>query len=360
MPILGLVVPAAGTTTTPAALTPPDPMRGSFMMLHLGVGAPVAALVAWLVLGAVVGATAASRPSQLPSRRLALGTAIAMVLAIGLAIGLGTVRVVAPTTVTNLMDARTLAEGQVQALPQGALFFSIVELPQAPGAALGPHAHVPGFAYSFTGVETITFDDGRAIRVGPYEAGFMGAQVAHTHLNADGRLPAAEFALLIVALAGAVSLISLRSARFGHLLPVALVSLIAAGAIGTWNPWANDWLFLSVRPVAARGAAMPIPTASRSYESPDLGALPPGPYQEKIELITVSPGDQLNMGSAGAAVLFVLDGHVDVQPAGGSSIGLGARGATTIQPGASVVVTAAGGSSAHLLRFVVAPTPPAQ
>jgi quercetin dioxygenase-like cupin family protein len=256
-------------------------------------------------------------------------------------------------------DARTLATGPVKGLPQGADFFSMLELPQAPGAVLGPHAHVAGFAYSLHGVETLTFDDGRTIRVGPGEAGFMGAQAAHSHLNADGRVPAAAVALLIVALAGVVSLIWFRPPRRdGRLLPVALVLLIAAGALGTWNPWYNDWLFLSVRPVAARGAPMPIPTASRLYESPDLGALPPGPYVETLEEITVAPGAAaMEVGSVRAAVLLVLAGQVDVQPAGGSSVQIGIRAATLLQPGASVQLTSAGDRPAHVLRFAVTPAP---
>jgi hypothetical protein len=148
-----------------------------------------------------------------------------------------------------------------------------------------------------------------------------------------------------------------------------LVLLIAAGSLATWNPWLNDWLFISVRPVAARGAAMPIPTASRLYESPDIGALPPGPYVETLEEIWVLPGGSAtgvgaagvgaaDVGSAGAAVLLVLSGSVDVQPAGGSSIPLGARGATLLQPGVGVQVAAVGDRPAHLLKFAVTPAPP--
>lgn len=95
------------------------------------------------------------------------------------------------------------------------------------------------------------------------------------------------------------------------------------------------------------------------YESPDLGALPPGPYVETLEEITVAPGVvAADVGSAGAAVLLVLDGRVEVQPAGGSSIQIGARGATLLQPGASVRVTNAGDRPAHLLKFAVTPALP--
>ena len=375
MPVLGLAFPAAAATTS-AALNPPDPMHGSLMMLHLGIGAPIAALVAWLLFGAVLGATSGQRPSY-PSvrqlvaswrgrtndprtpRRLALGAAIS--IAVLLAVGLVGLRLNAPPADSSLTATRTLATEPAQALPKGADFFSIIELSQPPGATLGPHAHpYSGFPYSLKGVATIAFDDGRTVRVGPGEVGFIGIQAAHSHGNADDRVPSAGLALLIVALAAAVCLIWFRPARRdGRLLPIALVLLIAAGALGTLNPWSNDWLFLSVRPVSGRGAAMPLPTASRIFESSDLGALPPGPYVETLEEITIAAGAaDADAESAGTAVLFVLDGRVEVQPAGGSSIQIGARGATVLQPGASVQLTNAGDRPAHLLKFAVTPAPP--
>jgi quercetin dioxygenase-like cupin family protein len=359
MPLLGLAVPA------PAAATgPPDPMRGSFMMLHLGLGAPIAALIAWLLFGAVLGATAGSPPSyrslgQLAprtSRRLVIGAAFAIlaVVAIALAASL-LVKTPASSPVTAF---RTLASGPVDALPPGADFFSIVELPQAPGGTLGPHAHVPGFAYSVTGVETMTFDEGRTVRVGPDEAGFIGAAAPHSHLNVDDRLPAATVALLILVLAGVVCLISLRgAARAERLLSVGLALLIATGAIGIWNPWSNDWLFLSIRPEAARGAPMPLPSASRTYESPDFAALATGgPFIETLEEITLQPGAAaVDVGSAGAAALLVLSGRIAVQPAGQPSFEIGARAATLLEAGASVQVSTPGDRQARVLRFSVTP-----
>jgi Cupin domain. len=365
MPLLGLAFPSA-TATASAALNPPDPMHGSFMMLHLGVGAPIAALVAWLMFGAVLGATAGSR-SRDPSlrdprtrRMLVLGAAISIVVL--LAVGLVGLRLNTPPADSSLTATRTLATEPAQALPKGADYFSILELAQTPSAALGPHAHpYAGFAYSLKGVATIAFDDGPTIRVGPGDVGFIGTQAAHTHSNADDRVPSAALALLIVALAAAVCLIWLRPARRdGRLLPIALVLLIAAGALGTLDPGSNDWLFLSVRAVSGRGAAMPLPTASRIYESPDLGALAPGPYVQTLEEITVAPGaEAADAGSAGAAVLIVLDGRVEVRSAGGSSIQIGARASTLLQPGASVRIINAGDRPAHLLKFAVTPAPPA-
>jgi quercetin dioxygenase-like cupin family protein len=373
MPILGLAAPSAAATA-PAALTPPDPMHGSFMMLHLGVGAPIAALVAWLIFGAVLGATSGQPPRDRSVRELvaswrerasdprtllrpALGAISIVVL---VAVGVIVLRLNSAAADASVASTRTLATEPAQSLPKGVDFFSIIELTQAPGATLGPHVHpYAGLAYSLKGVATVSFSDGRSIRVGPGEVGLIGTQAAHSHVNTDDRLLSAELAILIIALAAVVCLIWLRPAwRDGRLLPIALVLLLGAGALGTFNPWSNDWLFLSVRPVASRGAAMPLPTSSRIYESPDLGALP-GSYVQTLEEITVVPGaaEAADIGSSGAAVLLVLDGHIDVQSAGGSSIELDARRATLVQPGSSTRVTTAGDRPAHVLKFALTPVP---
>jgi len=363
MPLLGLADRTAAASS--AVVNAPDPMHGSFMMLHLGVAAPTAALVAWVIFGAMLGATSGSRPSD-PSvglrrslRGPAAGLAVSIVAA--LAVVLVVVHLGVASSSSSVTGTRTVATEPAQALPKGPDFFSVLELAQAPGGRFGPHSHLfSGFAYGQRGVATITFDGGQAIRIAPGEAGFIATQAVHSHNNADDRVPSAALALLIVALAAVVCLIWLRPARRdGRLLPVALVLLIAAGAIGTWNPWSNDWLFFSVRAVGGRGAPMPLPTASRTYESSDIGAVLAGPYVQTLEEITIAPGVPIaDVGSAGAALLFVLDGRVAVQPAGGSTIQIGAHGATLLQPGASVRVANAGDRPAHLLKFAVTPAPP--
>jgi hypothetical protein len=371
MPLLGLAVPPAASGAPPA-LTPPDPMRGSFMMLHLGIGAPIAALVAWLLFGAVLGGTAGSRSTNPsvhkrvpswsggPTEPLAVNAvvvaaalALLAIFAGGWVVGrLGAAWPASPATATKPYS------GPVRALPQGTAFVSIIELPQAAGSVLGPHAHVPGFAWSLDGVETINFHDGISLRIGPGEAGFMAAQAVHSHVNADDRLPAAAVALVILALAVLTGLLALRSSPAeGRWLWVALVGVVVAGLIGIWNPWSNDWLFVSIRPVAARGAAMPLPSASRVYESANLAALPAGPYVETVEELRVpSSGQATDVGSAGAVVLLVLDGGIDVRPASGRSSVLGVRGATLVQPGTQVVVSNRGDRPARVLKFAVTPT----
>jgi len=356
MPILGAadsVPPATG----PPGLNPPEPMHASFMMLQVGLAAPIAALIAWLLFGLVLGATASWQPRfamrTLPfSRAMGGGVAIIALIAIGLVWApLSPIR--ADSSVTN---SRTVLSGPVKTLPKGADYVSILELSQTPGATLGPHIHsYVGIAYSLRGVATVAFVNGPTARVASGEATFIVP--AHAHRNTDDVLPTAILAILIVALVVAVCMTSLqRNRRGGRFFPMALALLIAASAAGIWNPWSNDWLFISVRGVANRGGVMPLPTASRLYESPNLMGLPSGPYTETLDEVTVAPAAPAwDVGSAGAKVLFVLDGRVAVQSAGASPVQLGARQATLLQPGVSAGLLGANGQPAHLLIFSVTP-----
>jgi hypothetical protein len=360
MPLLGLALPA-GQAAAGAAATPPDPMVGSFMMLHLGPAAPITALIAWVLFGAVLGGTSRlslwSHGLSDAERRRALALAGGVAVVVVLVFAAIIVNFRTPPAGSSVSTARTLATGAVEALPPGVSFVSVIDLVQAAGATLGPHAHVPGFAYDRRGVETLDFGNGRSIAVGPGEGGFMGTQMRHAHVNAD-RVPTAVVAILIVAAAFLLCLTLLgpwrRATRFA---PATLALLIAVSLIGIWNPWSNDWLFVSVRPVSARGAAMPLPTSSRVYESPDLGSMPPGPYVETLQEITVVPGEEtFDVASPGAVVLLALDGSVNLGSAEGTSR-LGPGEATLVRPGSSVRISHAGGGPARVLSFGVAPTP---
>lgn len=354
MPALGLADPFK--VAPPPA--PPDPMHGSFMMLSLGIGAPVAALVAWLMFGAVLGATGSWRRPDDSGRTMALvgGFAAVVVLVVAVTKVLSS----GPPAASSGNATQTLSSGPVKALPGGNAFISVIELPQATGASLGPHAHVPGFAYSLGGVETLSFAGAPTVRIGPDRAAFMGAQQPHTHLNTDDRVLAGAVVLLIVGGSAAVAFLGLRPAGMNRrFLPAALAFLIAVGGIGILNPWSNDWLFLSIRPASARGGPMPLPSASRIYESPNLAALPPGPYTETLAELTVAPGAApLSIESAGASLILVVDGHAQVHTAGGSAFSMSLRQSALVQAGSPVQVTAAGDRPARLLEFIVAPASP--
>jgi adenylate cyclase len=87
MPLMGLASEAAPRSATPGGAMAPkmglpsaDPMRPTFMMLHLGAMAPVGALVAWLLFGGALGVVSARGRTSMratergrPSMRRELG-----------------------------------------------------------------------------------------------------------------------------------------------------------------------------------------------------------------------------------------------------------------------------------------------
>src|SRR4029453_8290667 len=119
------------------------------------------------------------------------------------------------------------------------------------------------------------------------EGGFMGALLFHSHENRT-RAPAAALAVGLLVIGLALSAVSFTRIATRRAVMAALTGLlIVAGAVALWDPWANDWYFIGVRPEAARGGVMPLPNASRVYESPGLEGLSAGPYTETMRIITV-------------------------------------------------------------------------
>jgi quercetin dioxygenase-like cupin family protein len=362
MVIMGRIsppTPAPPAPPGPPLPTTPDPMHASFMMLHLGALAPVGALAAWLLLGGVVGAMSLPirREEEPLVRPGPAQTAGLLGLAAALTLGawISTSDPAGAIGQVTGAETRVLATGQANALPEGAVFVSVVALPQAPGATLGPHAHVPGFAYVLRGRETISFPGGPTMELNPGQGGFMGGLVVHAHENRKDRAAAALLAAGLLALGLILIVVSLarfaaRRATMGALTGL----LIVAGAVALWNPWANDWFFISVRPEAARGGVMPLPNASRVYESPDLDGLSPGPYTETLGLITVQAGEMTTIEEVpGPEMLLVLSGHAEVRLNGGSPIPLGTSQAALAQQGAAVQISNSGGEDLSLLSFSV-------
>jgi quercetin dioxygenase-like cupin family protein len=253
--------------------------------------------------------------------------------------------------------ARTelLAQGPVKALAPGGSFLSIVDLPQPPGASLGPHAHVPGFVYVLSGKATIV-DNGSDVALNRGEGHFIPALAAHTHENSDDRLPAGALAIGLVVAVIALLLVA-KSARTRVLLvPALLAAIIAGGAIALWDPWENDWFFIGVRPESARGTPMPIPSASRTYESPEFSSVPAGPYTESLATTTIDPRDQMAVSNApGPVVFLVLDGRAEVTVGNEAPTRLGHHQATLVQAGESVRILNPSGAALRLLRFALIP-----
>jgi quercetin dioxygenase-like cupin family protein len=362
MVILGHIsspAPAPPAPPGPPLPTTPDPMHATFMMLHLGALAPVEALAAWLLLGAVVGAASIPTEPAVHGRPHAgvVPTTGLLVLVAALTLGgwVSVSHVAVATSSAADAQTRVLATGTAITLPKGAVFVSVIELPQSTGATLGPHAHVPGFAYVLRGRETIQFGGGPTMELNSGQGGFMGGLVIHSHENRKDRVPAAVLAagLLVLGLILAVVSLMRISARRAAIAVLTGV-LIAAGAVALWNPWANDWFFIGVRPAAARGGVMPLPNAARVYESPDLENLPPGPYTESLELITVPAGEVTTIQrEPGPEMFLVLTGQAEVRFNGASRISLGTSQAALAQQGASVEVSNSGGGELRLLTFSV-------
>jgi quercetin dioxygenase-like cupin family protein len=365
MVIIGHISPPAPAPPAPPGPplpTTPDPMHATLLMLHLGALAPVEALAAWLLFGAVVGATSVPIEPAISAgaARSHRDTGIApagglLILIAALIVGEW---VPGPHAASGQGSAgvgsRVLATGPAKALPEGAVFVSVIELPQAPGATLGPHAHVPGFAYVLQGRESISFPGQPTHQVDAGEGGFMGALAIHSHENRN-RVPAAVLAAGLLAMGLALSAVSLsRIAARRAATAVLSGLLIVAGAVALLDPWVNDWFFIGVRPEAARGGVMPLPNASRVYESPDLESLSAGPYTETLRTIAIPAGGQTTVEQEpGPETFLVLGGHGAMQVNDGSPISLGTSHAALAQQGASVRISNSGGETLSLLSFSV-------
>jgi mannose-6-phosphate isomerase-like protein (cupin superfamily) len=365
MVILGRISPPAPAPPAPpgpALPTTPDPMHATFLMLHLGGLAPVEALLAWLLFGAVIGSTFDSiEPAGAWAAARSPGGA-GLVLSVGLLILLAGLMAAGWILKNDTAGAQgstdvgrqVLASGPAEALPDGAVFVSIIELPQAPGAKLGPHAHVPGFAYVRRGREVISFPLRPTLELDPGEGGFMSALAIHSHENRN-RVPAAALAVLLLAIGLALAIVSLLKITPRRPVMAALSGLLlVAGAVALWDPWVNDWYFIAVRPASARGGAMPLPDASRVYESPDLDALSAGPYTEKLQVIILPVGGQTSVDhEPGPETFLVLSGEGTIQMNGDVPTPLGKSQAVLAQQGASVRLSNPGGDSLSVLSFSV-------
>jgi quercetin dioxygenase-like cupin family protein len=356
MPVIGHISPPPPAPPAPPGLpTTPDPMHATFMMLHLGALAPVEALAAWLLFGAVVGAAAVPAEGEMkrPLRGLVPATGLFALVA---TLALGSLLPPHAATAQGSAGTRTrvLATGQAKALPEGAVFVSVIELPQSTGATLGPHGHVPGFAYVLRGRETIPFSGGPTMELSPGQGGFMGGLMIHSHENRKDRAAASLLAIGLLVLGLALAVISLTKPKQRATRAALAGLLIVAGAVALWNPWANDWFFVAVRPESARGGVMPLPNASRVVESPDLEGLSPAPYTESLRVISVPAGQQATVDrEPGAEMLLVLSGHAVLRLNGGSPISLGTSQSALAQQGAAVQISNSGEEELSLLSFSV-------
>jgi hypothetical protein len=289
MPVIGFIQGAAQVNDAPA-------MHASFFMLDLGLGAAAEALVAWVLFGAVA---AAGRSLTVQPR--------AFVLAIGGAALAAVIAAAVPALVARA-DSGRVVEGNITVLA-GPVFVSVLELPQPPGAVLGPHKHIAGFVLDASGIASMNVPGKGIVDVGPGDAFFTGSLQLHDHENRAAVLPAVGIGLLLVGLTVAVRLLSGRRRAV-----VLLGVLLAAGAVATVDPLMNHWYFIGVRPAAQRGAVMPVPAGHRTYESLNLVGLRSGPYLERLTSRRLGSGQTAQFKGPGAIV--VIDGQAAVTTSG--------------------------------------------
>lgn len=326
MPVIGFIQGAPPVGDAAA-------MHATFFMLNLGVGAAAEALVAWVLFGAVAAA----------GRRLEVRPRV-FVLAIGGA-ALAAVIAAAVPALAARTDSGRVVEGSIT-IPAGPVFISVLELPQPPGAVLGPHKHIAGFVLDVSGTATISVAGKGFIDVGPGDAAFTGLLTLHDHENRAAVLPAIGLGLLLVGLTIAIRLLNGRRPAV-----VLLGVLLAAGAVATVDPLVNHWYFIGVRPTAQRGAVMPVPAGHRTYESQNLAGLQSGPYGERLTSRRLSSGKTAQFNGPGAIVL--LDGQA-VVTTGGQAADVSAQSGVTIAGGDVATVRASPGDAWILVVELVA------
>jgi hypothetical protein len=329
MPVIGFIqgAPPVGDAAN-------DPMRATFFMLNLGVGAAAEALVAWVLFGAVI---AAGRGLEVRPRMFVLaigGAALAAVIA------------AAVPALAARTDSGRVVEGSIT-IPAGPVFISVLELPQPPGAVLGPHTHIAGFVLDVSGTATMSVAGKGTIDVGPGDALFTAYLQLHDHENQAAVLPAIGLGLLLVALTVAIRLLN------GHRPAVVLFGvLLIAGSVATIDPLMNHWYFIGVRSTAQRGAVMPVPAGHRTYESQNLAGLKSGPYLERLTSRRLSSGQTAQFNGPGAIVL--LDGQAVVTTGGRSGKVSAQSGVTTA--GSDVATVQASPGDAWILVVELLPS----
>jgi quercetin dioxygenase-like cupin family protein len=248
-----------------------------------------------------------------------------------------------------------LAQGPVKSLPAGKILINILEFHQVPGADFGPHAHVPGIVYTLHGNSNISYARAAAHMVGPGEAAFIPALAVHTHQNLDGRIGAGAIAVgLIFSVMLLCAATWMRGGRRRVTIACLSLLLIAAGALPLTGATANDFYFIAVRG-DNQLVPMPRPDGRVAYSSPDLLAVPAGPYIETLRAITVPAGARYDATiEPGPEVIVVVEGNAAID-VGGQTTRVGSGGAALAQPGATLAITNSGSATLRVIDFAVTP-----
>ena len=210
----------------------------------------------------------------------------------------------APTPPPPSVVSSILASGPLAAIPPGALFVNVLDLPQAAGGVI-KHAHLPGFVYAVSGTPEMDADGAAAMMIQPGNAAFIGAGVMHSHIN--------------------------------------------PGTSG------NDWWFVALRPAASRPLATIVAGQKELYTTPDLTTIAAGSYTETLTDSRLAAKGIDRQAGPVIRVLYVIEGDVTVSgDAGMVSTASAGQGLYSL-PGASLVLTA-GPGGAHYLTFTMTPT----
>lgn len=165
-----------------------------------------------------------------------------------------------------------LADGALAALPSGTLYINFLAVPQPPASPI-THAHVPGFVYAVVGTHQLAIQGGETKDIKPGEAGFIGADVAHSHVN-PGSTP-------------------------------------------------TEWYFVALRPVGGRTAAPLFPGQTVLFETADVPQLTAGKYVEQLNLVALEKSGQTAAHKhGGIETIVVLEGTVQVRVAGAQPVTL--------------------------------------
>lgn len=196
-----------------------------------------------------------------------------------------------------------LAEGALAALPGGTLYINFLAVPQPPASPI-THAHVAGFVYAVVGTHQLAIQGGETKDIKPGEAGFIGADIAHTHAN-TGTAPI-------------------------------------------------EWYFIALRPIGGRTAAPLFPGQTVLFETADLPQLTAGKYAEQLNLVALEKGGRTAAHKhGGIETLVVLEGSVQVRLAGAQPVTLTkGKGLYVAANTAQQVINTGDGAAKFLVFFV--------
>ena len=201
----------------------------------------------------------------------------------------------------------SLAGGAVDAFPAAPLYINVIDITQQPAGNI-THKHIAGFVYAVTGTHRMVVDGGATQDIGPGQAGFVGNNVGHSHIDA-GQAP-------------------------------------------------NDWWFISLRPSSLRTSTL-VPGQTVLFGTEDLPAadLRAAPsYTESLASARLAEnGRSAAHRRGGPALIFATSGTISVKVAGRPAATVAAGSGIYVPPGTAEQERNASSQAAAYLTFQVSP-----